>query len=376
MCSSDLWTAAELREVLGADAEFAAWHFGVEEGGNVPAQLDPQDELRGRNVLVQRHALAETARRFGLDPEAANDRLLAVLERLRLARDRRPRPHLDDKVLTSCNALMISALARAHRVLGDVEFLEAATRAADFIARELHDETGQALTSLLRPDAVVLSLQNGVDNVPTLQALLPNPVFPAVVYVATAMEGPGQLKHNGRGELVIGAMAAAGTPAPSPEQTQHHQALLQGIATVFAAAGVPCEVSARVKDELWFKFLINCVVNAVSAIGQIEYGRMVQVPEVRRLLSQLTTEFLAVAQAEAVHFDRADVDEKFEGLYVSMAGQRSSTAQDIGRGKRTEIEHLNGLLTRLGQQHGIPTPTHQAMLALVKLLEHTQHSNA
>ena len=236
--------------------------------------------------------------------------------------------------------------------------------------------TGQALTSLLRPDAVVLSLQNGVDNVPTLQALLPNPVFPAVVYVATAMEGPGQLKHNGRGELVIGAMAAAGTPAPSPEQIQHHQALLQGIATVFAAAGVPCEVSARVKDELWFKFLINCVVNAVSAIGQIEYGRMVQVPEVRRLLSQLTTEFLAVAQAEAVHFDRADVDEKFEGLYVSMAGQRSSTAQDIGRGKRTEIEHLNGLLTRLGQQHGIPTPTHQAMLALVKLLEHTQHSNA
>ena len=134
-----VWTPAELRAALGADAEFTSWHFGVEEAGNVPAQLDPQGELRGRNVLVQRHTLAETARRFGLDPEAANDRLLAVLERLREARNRRPRPHLDDKVLTSCNALMISALARAHRVLGEESYLEAATRAADFIARELHD---------------------------------------------------------------------------------------------------------------------------------------------------------------------------------------------------------------------------------------------
>jgi uncharacterized protein YyaL (SSP411 family) len=95
--------------------------------------------LRGRNILVQRRGLAETARHFGLDPEAANDRLLSVLERLRAARALRPRPHLDDKVLTSCNALMISAFARAHRVLSDAEYLAAATAAADFIARELHD---------------------------------------------------------------------------------------------------------------------------------------------------------------------------------------------------------------------------------------------
>jgi 2-dehydropantoate 2-reductase len=94
---------------------------------------------------------------------------------------------------------------------------------------------------------------------------------------------------------------------------------------------------------------------------------------VRTLLGQLTTEFLAVAEAEGVHFDRTDVDDKFEGLYRSMAGQRSSTAQDIARGKRTEIDHLNGLLTRLGVAHGIPTPTHQALYSLIKLLEYRQH---
>ena len=235
------------------------------------------------------------------------------------------------------------------------------------------EATGQALRPLLAPHTVVLSLQNGVDNAPTLQRLLPNPVFPAVVYVATAMEGPGQLKHNGRGELVIGEMSTPGALTTSAGQGQQAQALLQDVAALFESAGVPCEISARVKDALWFKYLINCVVNAVSAIGQIEYGRMVEVPEVRTLLGQLTTEFLAVAEAEGVHFDRADVDEKFEGLYRSMAGQRSSTAQDIARGKHTEIDHLNGLLTRLGAQHGIPTPTHQALYALIKLLEHATH---
>ncbi|MFM9031845.1 MAG: thioredoxin domain-containing protein, partial [Opitutaceae bacterium] len=113
-----VWTPVELRAALGDDAAFAAWHFGVDEQGNVPAQLDPQGELRGRNLLVQRRGLAETARRFGLDPEAANDRLLSVLDRLRAARARRPRPHLDDKVLTSCNARMISAVGPGHPGLG------------------------------------------------------------------------------------------------------------------------------------------------------------------------------------------------------------------------------------------------------------------
>ncbi len=234
--------------------------------------------------------------------------------------------------------------------------------------------TGQALRPLLSPHAVVLSLQNGVDNASTLQRLLPNPVFPAVVYVATAMEGPGRLKHNGRGELVIGEMHTPGALTIPEGQGPSAQRLLTEVAALFTSAGVPCDISAQVKNALWFKFLINCVVNAVSAIGQIEYGRMVQVPEVRTLLGQLTTEFLAVADAEGVHFDRADVDKTFDGLYRSMAGQRSSTAQDIARGKRTEIEHLNGLLTRLGAQHGIPTPTHQALYGLIKLLEFQQHN--
>jgi uncharacterized protein YyaL (SSP411 family) len=136
-----VWTAAELRAALGGDAEFFAAHFGIAENGNVSAGLDPHGEFRGKNILAQRRSLAETARQFSLTPEQANDRLLAALARLREVRASRPRPLLDDKILTANNGLMMSALARAHQVLGDAAYLESATRAAEFVEGELFDPT-------------------------------------------------------------------------------------------------------------------------------------------------------------------------------------------------------------------------------------------
>jgi uncharacterized protein YyaL (SSP411 family) len=133
-----VWTAAELRPALGDDFSFFAAHFGIAENGNVPPPLDPQGEFTGKNILAQRQSLQETARSAGLEPEQANDRLLSALAKLRAIRAGRPRPHLDDKILTAWNGLMISALAQAQRILG--EGAAAAVRAAEFIRRELYDE--------------------------------------------------------------------------------------------------------------------------------------------------------------------------------------------------------------------------------------------
>ncbi len=163
------WTADELRSALAqsgevtppereaeepvwrggeADFDWVAGHFGVTAEGNVPEPLDPQGELRGRNVLAQRRPFLETARQAGLDPEAANARLAAVLAHLRAVRAQRPRPLRDDKVLAGHNGLMISALARAAWTSGAAENpgdgpgpeLARAVRAAEFLHRELYDE--------------------------------------------------------------------------------------------------------------------------------------------------------------------------------------------------------------------------------------------
>ncbi|HVU34884.1 MAG TPA: thioredoxin domain-containing protein [Opitutaceae bacterium] len=139
-----VWTHAEIASAVGADAPLFSAHYGITEGGNVPPELDPQGEFRGRNILAQTRPLAETAQAFNLPVQEANDRLMAALDRLRSARARRPRPHRDDKILTATNGLMISALARAHQVLGaddptGIRWLETANGAASFIQRELYD---------------------------------------------------------------------------------------------------------------------------------------------------------------------------------------------------------------------------------------------
>ncbi len=142
-----VWTRADVEAVLGADAAFVCDHFGVAAEGNVPMRLDPQNEFTGKNILMQRRPLVETARAHGFAPEVAVERLATALEKLRVAREQRPRPHLDDKIITAWNGLMISALARAAvstaGCLADVRdgYRAAAVRAAEFIERELYDET-------------------------------------------------------------------------------------------------------------------------------------------------------------------------------------------------------------------------------------------
>ncbi len=139
-----VWSAAELRDVLGDDAGLIAAHFGVLDEGNVTGPLDPHGEFRGKNILVQRQSLGETAKQFSLTVEQANERIGAALEKLKVARDGRLRPLRDDKIITAWNGLMISALARGAQVLGGEHeergrFLGAAVRAAEFVERELWD---------------------------------------------------------------------------------------------------------------------------------------------------------------------------------------------------------------------------------------------
>jgi hypothetical protein len=139
-----VWSAADLRAVLGEDAGLIAAHFGVLDPGNVTGPLDPHGEFRGKNILVQRRSLVETAKLFSLEPDAANERIGAALATLKEARAGRPRPLLDDKIVTANNGLMISALAKAAQVLGGENaererFLRSAERAAAFVERELYD---------------------------------------------------------------------------------------------------------------------------------------------------------------------------------------------------------------------------------------------
>lgn len=228
------------------------------------------------------------------------------------------------------------------------------------------DALARRMAPLLADDAMVLSLQNGVENPAVLARHVRQPVIAAAVYVATALPEPGLVRHFGRGELVIGP--ADGDACGQPALLQR----LQGVAARFAAAQIPVTVSASVLDELWGKLLVNCAYNAISAITQQPYGHMAQLAPIRALQENVVREVLAVAQATGRHLDPAKARLSLEQIARSMPGQCSSTAQDLAAGKPTEIDDLNGLIVRRAAELGIPAPANQALYALVKLAESAQ----
>jgi len=239
------------------------------------------------------------------------------------------------------------------------------------------ESTGIELVPHLAPGARVLSLQNGVDNAPRLAAVLGRPVAPAVVYVATEMAGPGHVRHLGRGELVIPsdvgapsstdlAQAVDTTPAPVP--LEEAGLASADIVALFARAGVPVELSGNVLGALWGKLLLNCGYNAISAITDTPYGRMMTLPGIAQTVHDAVAECLAVAAALKVTIP-GDVWAAVERIAATMPGQVSSTCQDLRRGKPSEIDHLNGHIVRQAERLGIAVPLNRALHALVKALE-------
>jgi len=210
---------------------------------------------------------------------------------------------------------------------------------------------------LLAPGALVLSLQNGVDNVEQIRAAAAIEALPAVVYVAASVPEPGRVKHVGRGDLVVG---------PENEKTKR-------IAALFSRAQVPCRISENIEGELWTKLVWNCALNAVSALGRAKYGQIASSADAWKVVATAVYEVLAVARAAGIHPPGLeDPQAALAGalkIATQMAEALSSTGQDMNRSKRTEIDSLNGYISRRGAELGVPTPVNHALYALVKLAE-------
>jgi len=221
-------------------------------------------------------------------------------------------------------------------------------------------DTARELAKVLGPGAIVVSMQNGVDNAEQIRAASGLDALAAAVYVAASVPTPGTVKHVGRGDLVVG---------PQNKITER-------VASVFARAGVPCKISENLAGELWTKLVWNCALNAISALGKATYGGILASDDARELLQQAIYEVLAVAKAAGISLPIfADPQTAIAGAYKvaeQMAATRSSTAQDMIRGKKTEIDSLNGFIVRKGRELAVPTAINHALYTLVKLAEASQ----
>jgi 2-dehydropantoate 2-reductase len=243
----------------------------------------------------------------------------------------------------------------------------AAARNAQIVLLCVKTFDTEAAVRLLAPHlangSVVVSLQNGVDNIDRLRSIASLEAIPAVVYVGAEMTAPGCVKHTARGDLVIGDLPRRG-PGDNARQRW-----LDSLAALFVRAEVPCSVSDNVEADLWTKLIMNCAYNAISALSRARYGRIVSNQYARDVMRQVVEEVVAVARAAGVHMADVNLIEAVWRLAETMPGTISSTAQDISRGKHTEIDSLNGYVARRGSELGVATPVNQTLHALVKLIE-------
>jgi 2-dehydropantoate 2-reductase len=217
--------------------------------------------------------------------------------------------------------------------------------------------TAKELAKIVAPGAILVSMQNGADNAEQIRAASGLNALAAAVYVAAAVPAPGTVKHVGRGDLVLG---------PDNEKTRK-------VAEIFVRAKVPCRISENLTGELWTKLVWNCALNALSALGKVTYGEIIASADAKQLLEGTVYEVLAVARAAGIQPPGLeDPKVALAGAYKiaeQMSATRSSTAQDMMRGKLTEIDSLNGFVACKGREVGVPTPLNHALYTLVKLAE-------
>lgn len=142
-----VWTQSEVDSLLGEEVEghpgvtlamVFSHHFGVKPEGNVDPFQDPHDELTNQNVLIVRESVADTAEKFGLTEDLTLATLNKGRDLLYAARQSRPRPHLDNKMVAAWNGMMISGLAKASQALGEERYAQQAERAADFLRQNMY----------------------------------------------------------------------------------------------------------------------------------------------------------------------------------------------------------------------------------------------
>ena len=208
------------------------------------------------------------------------------------------------------------------------------------------EAAARALRPAVGPDTAVLCLQNGVDNEEKLGGIVgPSHVLGGAAYVLATIESPGVIAHAFAGKIAFGELDGAETPRA------------QGILEVLQRAGIPAEQSPRIRQILWEKYLFIAAQAGMTAVTRCPIGVIRAVPETRRMYRLILEELAAVAKAEGVELPAQTVDGIMAAADNLGATFTSSLHYDLTHGRRLEIEALHGHAVRLGEKHGVPTPT-------------------
>jgi len=205
---------------------------------------------------------------------------------------------------------------------------------------------------------MVLSLQNGIGNIEIIGEIVgSDKVLGGSTNMGATLESYGCVRHAGKGETVIGRMDGR-----IPVE-------IRSVREIFQKAGLEIRISRDIKGVLWSKLIINVGINAISALVRLANGRLTEFEGTRRVLREAVSEATRVAKRKKIKLMYDDPLAKVEAVCEATSQNISSMLQDVLNKKRTEIDFINGVVVRQGQELNIPTPVNSLLVDLVKTLE-------
>jgi 2-dehydropantoate 2-reductase len=205
---------------------------------------------------------------------------------------------------------------------------------------------------------VALTLQNGLGNAEALaEALGPGRVLAGTTAQGATLLGPGLVRHGGAGPTHLAPWAPDG-PA---------SALAPQVAALLNGAGLPADVAPDPRPLIWAKLAVNCGINALTALLRVPNGEVLNRHGACRLMEGAAREAGAVARAAGVVLTEDPV-ERVRLVAGATAANRSSMLQDVERGRRTEVDAINGAVAERGRNLGVPTPINETLADLVRSL--------
>ena len=211
----------------------------------------------------------------------------------------------------------------------------------------------------LGPQALVVTLQNGVGNLEILEEIFgKEKVFGGITAQGSTLLKSGKIRHAGQGETIIGPEEDSDSP-------------LEPIVSAFNTAGFKTRSIKNVVDLIWGKLIINVGINGLSAITRLKNGRLGEVDGTRRIMEAAVKEAVAVAHAKNIRLPYPDPFARVMEVCRDTAENIASMLQDVLKQRMTEVDFINGAIVREGIALEIPTPVNHTLTCLVKTLQET-----
>ena len=213
----------------------------------------------------------------------------------------------------------------------------------------------------LPPEAMVVTLQNGLGNVEILEQVFgKDRILGGVTSEGATLLGPGNIRHAGQGETIIGPGGDPDSPA-------------EKLVSAFNEAGFKTKSIDSVKDLIWGKLIINVGINALTAITRLKNGRLPETRGTRLIMEEAVKEAVAVAEAKNIQLPYPDPLSRVMEVCEATAGNIASMLQDVLKETETEVDAINGAIVREGEALGISTPVNRTLTSLVHAIQETYH---